>query len=400
MSLYAHVPTAPADPILGIADLVKADLRPDKANLGIGVYQDAAGKLPLFACVREAERRLADAGVPRGYLAMDGDPVFAGLARELVFGTDAAVVAEGRVVTVQTLAGTGALKIGATFLRATFPDATVMFSDPTWDNHEAVFGGAGFVTGRYRYYDPATRGVAADAMLDDLCHAAPGTIVVLHACCHNPTGCDLTADEWRAVLETMGRRGLVAFIDMAYQGFATSLEADPEPIRLALAEGVDCLVASSFSKNLGLYGERVGALSLVCADAAEADRVRSQVKLAVRANYSNPPTHGAALVRTVLGDPELRASWTRELAGMRDRIGAMRVALAERLVAAGVDDDVSFITTQRGMFSFSGLSPAQMETLRRDWGVYGVDNGRLCVAALNERNLDHVASALAAVWHA
>jgi len=398
MSLYAHVPAAPADPILGIPDLVKADPRPDKVNLGVGVYQDGTGTLPLMECVREAEQRLVVAPRPRGYQPIDGDREFNALTQELVFGADTA--ATGRVVTVQALAGTGALKLGASLLYRTNPEATALFSDQTWDNHETVFGGTGFKTGRYRYYDPVRRAVDIDGMLDDLGHAAPGTIVVLHACCHNPTGCDLDADGWRAVIDTVSDRGLVAFIDMAYQGFGTSVEADPWPVRLAVEAGVDLLCANSYSKNLGLYGERIGAISVVCDDPAEAERVRSQLKLAVRGSYSNPPTHGSAIARTVLGDPGLRHMWTTELAAMRERIAAMRVALAARLAAAGVDDDLSFITTQRGMFSFSGLSPAQMETLRRDWGVYGVDNGRLCVAALNERNLDHVAQALAAVWHA
>jgi len=400
MSLYARVTAAPPDPILGIPDLVKADTHERKANLGVGVYQDATGKLPLLDCVRQAEQRLAADPRPRGYLPMDGDPTFNALTQALVFGADNPEVASGRIVTAQALAGTGALKLGATFLFGYDPGATVLYSDPTWDNHETIFSGAGLKTGTYRYYDAARRGVDFDGLMEDLERAARGTVVVLHDCCHNPTGYDLTDEQWPQVLDLVGSRGLIAFLDMAYQGFAVSEDDDPYPVRLAASMGIDFLCANSYSKTFGLYGERIGALSVSCADAEEAERVRSRLKLAARATYSNPPTHGMAIVSTVLGDPELRALWADELVAMRERIKAMRAALVEALHAAGVDDDLSFITSQRGMFSYSGLSAAQMATLRADWGVYGVDNGRLCMAALNEGNLDYVSAALAAVWHA
>ena len=398
MSIYADLLPAPPDPILGIGDLVKADPRERKANLGVGVYQDAGGRLPLLACVGQAERRLAENPAPRGYLPMDGDPTFNALTQALVFGADHRCLVDGRIVTVQSLAGTGALKLGATFLFARWPEATVLFSDPTWDNHEAIFSGAGFRTGTYRYYDAAHRRIDFDGMLEDLGRAPAGTIVVLHACCHNPTGYDLTDEQWPQVFDLIKDRGLIAFTDLAYQGFAVGVEEDPYPVRLAADSGVDLLCASSYSKIMGLYGERIGALSVVCADAEEAERVRSRIKLAARAIYSNPPTHGMALVRTVLSDAGLRRLWADELVGMRRRIKAMRAGLVEALRACGIEEDLSFITDQRGMFSYSGLSSAQMGRLRADWGVYGVDNGRLCVAALNEANLDYVAQALAAVW--
>ncbi|MCL2315568.1 MAG: aspartate/tyrosine/aromatic aminotransferase [Actinomycetia bacterium] len=399
MSCFADLPAARPDPILGIAELIKADTHPRTANLGIGVYHDAAGRVALMDCVREAEARLVADPVAHAYLPMDGDQRFVELARGLIFGEDSPALTAGRIVTVQGLGGTGALRLGADFLHRIHPDARVLFSDPTWDNHEAIFLGAGFATGRYRYLDAPRHAVDVDGMLADLETAVAGTVVVLHACCHNPTGYDLTQSEWRAVIDVVVRRGLIAFFDLAYQGLATSLDEDAFPVRLAVASGADFLVASSFSKNLGLYGERVGALSLGCADAAEAARVLSQVKLTVRRTYSSPPTHGAAIVRTILADPALRAAWTGELAGMRMRVVAVRESLVAGLEAAGVTD-AAFIAAQHGLFSYTGLSPAQMARLRSEWGVYGVDSGRICVAALNDGNLDYVCQALAAVWRA
>jgi len=399
MSRYTNLTTAPPDPILGITEIFKADPRPDKVNLGIGVYQDDTGKLPLMECVRRAEERLTLEASPRGYLPQEGDRSYDALTRSLVFGADSPQVAAGKIVTVQALGGTGALKLGADFWHPLFPDATVLISQPTWDNHMAVFGSAGFRVARYRYYDAAHRGIDYAGMMDDLSAAAPGTIVVLHTCCHNPTGYDLSLAQWGEVLDLVTDHGLLPFFDLAYQGLAESLDADPYPVREAARRGLDFCCASSNSKNLGLYGERIGALSVSCADADEGARVVSQVKLSVRANYSNPPTHGEAIAATVLGDPELRALWTDEVAAMRDRIKAMRIGLVAALQAAGLDADLGFITAQRGMFSYSGLTPEQMTRLRDEWGVYGViANGRLCVAALNPGNLDYVAQAIKAVW--
>ena len=397
MPLFSSVQAAPADPILGLTEQFVADTHPSKVNLGVGVYQDENGALPLLACVREAERRLEQDARPRGYLPINGLAAYDDDVKSLVFGDDSEVVASGRVVTVQALGGTGALKIGADFLRTIDPDARVLLSDPSWENHQALFTRAGFAVGKYRYYDAAARGIDADGMLEDLRAAAPGTIVVLHACCHNPTGYDLTPEQWGRVIEVVRDRSLTAFVDIAYQGFAQGLEEDGAVIR-AFADAVPSFfVANSFSKSFSLYGERVGGLSIVCADADEARRVLSQVKVVVRTNYSNPPTHGAAVVATVLGDPGLRAQWEGELAGMRTRIKAMRSALVQGLADAGVRQDMSFITDQVGMFSYSGLTADQMVRLRNEFSVYGTDAGRICVAALNPRNVGYVSKAIAAV---
>ena len=397
MSLFSDVPLAPRDPILGLTEAFLADPNPGKVNLGVGVYQDETGKLPLLGCVREAENRLAATVRPRGYLPIDGLAAYDADVKALVFGADAAAVAEGRVVTVQALGGTGALKIGADFLRRLNPDATVLISDPSWENHQALFERAGFTVATYRYYDEAAHGVDVPGMIADLRAAAPGTIVVLHACCHNPTGYDLAPSDWDQVIDAVRDAGLVPFLDMAYQGFADGLDEDGAVVRKFAEAGLTCLVSTSFSKSFSLYGERVGALSIVCADAAEATRVLSQLKIVVRTNFSNPPTQGAAIVATVLGDPDLRAQWESELGGMRDRIKGMRRRLVDGLVAAGIETDMSFITRQVGMFSYSGLTKEQMVALREQHGVYGTDKGRICVAALNEGNVDRVCRAIAAV---
>ena len=396
MSLFSAVPLAPRDPILGLTEAFQADTNPEKVNLGVGVYQDGTGKLPLLECVRQAEQRLAEDPKPRGYLPIDGLPGYTKAVRELVFGADSAAVAAGRVVTVQALGGTGALKIGADFLRRFDPDAKVLISDPSWENHEALFTRAGFTVETYRYYDADARGVDFEGMLADLAAAPAGTIVVLHACCHNPTGYDLTEQQWGSVIETVTEAGLVPFLDMAYQGFFESLDADGAVVRRFAETGLPLLVSTSFSKSLGLYGERVGALSVVCADAEEAARLLSQEKIVIRTNFSNPPTHGGQLAATVLGDPELRGLWIDELAAMRDRIKSMRLRLVAGLEAAGITD-MGFIATQVGMFSYSGLTKEQMVALRERHGVYGTDKGRICVAALNEANIDHVCAAIADV---
>ena len=397
MSLFSDVQQAPADPILGLTEQFNADTNPAKVNLGVGVYQDATGKLPLLGCIESAEKTLAQQARAKGYLPIDGLALYDAQVRELVFGRDSAAVADGRVLTVQALGGTGALKIGADLLRQVNPDATVLISRPSWENHRALFTRAGFTVDEYRYYDADRRGIDVEGMLDDLRAAAPGTIVVLHACCHNPTGYDLDADQWGQVLQTVKDGGLVPFLDMAYQGFSKGIDEDGAVVR-RFAEAVDTMfVSTSFSKSFSLYGERVGALSVMCSDAAEAKRVLSQLKIVVRTNYSNPPTHGALLASTVLADADLRALWEAELAEMRDRIKAMRGALVAGLADAGVTQDFSHITTQVGMFSFSGLTKDQMVRLRSEFGVYGTDTGRICVAALNEGNIAHVAASIAAV---
>ena len=397
MSLFSAVEMAPRDPILGLNEQFNADTNPNKVNLGVGVYFDDNGKLPLLACVQAAEKALMDKAAPRGYLPIDGIAAYDNAVKALVFGADSDVVKSGRVSTVQAIGGTGGLKIGADFLKKISPQAKVLISDPSWENHRAIFQNAGFEVGSYRYYDAATRSVNFDGMLADLNAAAPGTIVVLHACCHNPTGYDLTAAQWDQVIAAVKAKGLTAFLDMAYQGFGHGIQEDGAVVGKFVAAGLNIFVSTSFSKSFSLYGERVGALSVVASNKEEADRVLSQLKVVIRTNYSNPPTHGGAVVAAVLGNPELRALWEKELGEMRVRIKAMRQKLVDGLKAAGVQQDMSFITTQIGMFSYSGLSKDQMVRLRSEFGVYGTDTGRMCVAALNSKNIDYVCQAIAKV---
>ncbi|MBG6081486.1 amino acid aminotransferase [Rubrivivax gelatinosus] len=396
-SVFAAVQMAPRDPILGLNEQFAADPNPAKVNLGVGVYFDDNGKLPVLACVAAAEKQLLEATKPKGYLPIDGIAAYDKAVQGLVFGEGSEVLQAGRVATVQALGGTGGLKVGADLLKKLNPAARVLISDPSWENHRALFTNAGFEVSTYPYYDAATRGIRFDAMLAALKAAAPGTIVVLHACCHNPTGCDLTPAQWTEVVAACQAAGLVPFLDMAYQGFGEGIAEDGAVIGQFVASGLQFLVSTSFSKSFSLYGERVGALSVVCADRDETTRVLSQLKIVIRTNYSNPPTFGAQLVATVLTTPALRAQWEEELAGMRLRIRAMRASLVEKLAAAGVPGDLSYITRQKGMFSYSGLSAEQMQRLRSEFGVYGVDSGRICVAALNSKNIDAVAAAIAKV---
>ncbi|MCW5663469.1 MAG: aspartate/tyrosine/aromatic aminotransferase [Piscinibacter sp.] len=396
-SLFAAVELAPRDPILGLNEQFAADPNPAKVNLGVGVYYDDNGKLPLLKCVQEAEKLMMEAPKARGYLPIDGIAAYDKAVQGLVFGADSAILKAGRVATVQALGGTGGLKLGADFLKRLAPNATVLISDPSWENHRALFESAGFPVKSYPYYDATRRGVDFDGMLAALNAAAPGTIVVLHACCHNPTGYDITPEQWARVVAAVKARGLVAFLDMAYQGFGEGIAEDGAVIGQFVESGVDFFVATSFSKSFSLYGERVGALSVVCESKDEADRVLSQLKRVIRTNYSNPPTHGAQVVALVLTTPALRAMWEQELAEMRVRIKQMRQALQEKLSAAGLKQDLSFITRQKGMFSYSGLGKEQMQRLRSEFGVYGVDSGRICVAALNSKNIDYVVSAIVKV---
>jgi aromatic-amino-acid transaminase len=396
-SLFAAVEMAPRDPILGLNEQFNADPNPAKVNLGVGVYYDENGKLPLLKCVAAAEKQMQEASKPRGYLPIDGIAAYDKAVQGLVFGADSAAVLEGRVATVQGLGGTGGLKIGADFLKRLNPNAQVLISDPSWENHRALFTNAGFTVNTYPYYDADKRGVNAAGMLAALQAAPKGTIVVLHACCHNPTGYDLSPAEWAKVVEVVKTQGLVAFLDMAYQGFGDGIAQDGAVVAQFLASGVDFFVSTSFSKSFSLYGERVGALSVVCESKEEMARVLSQLKIVIRTNYSNPPTHGAQVVATVLTTPALRAMWEDELGEMRVRIKKMRTSLQTKLQAAGVKQDVSFITRQNGMFSYSGLNKDQMQRLRQEFGIYGVDSGRICVAALNEGNIDAVVAAIAKV---
>ena len=394
-SIFAAVEMAPRDPILGLNEAFNADPRTTKVNLGVGVYFNDNGKIPLLGAVRAAEATRLEAQPPRGYQPIDGLATYNKAVQALLFGQDSPLIANAQAITVQALGGTGALKIGADYLKQLTPASTVYISDPSWENHRALFEAAGFKVETYPYYDAATGGVAFDATLAKLKSLPTGAIVVLHACCHNPTGADLTDSQWDDVVAACREKGLIPFLDMAYQGFAEGIEPDAAAVRKFAASSLQFFVSSSFSKSFSLYGERVGALTLVTASKDEAARVLSQVKRVIRTNYSNPPTHGGAIVAAVLTNPELRQQWEDELAAMRTRIREMRKGLAERLAERGVKRDLSFVTNQRGMFSYTGLSAAQVETLRTESGIYAVSTGRICVAALNSRNLDYVADALA-----
>ena len=397
MSLFSAVAMAPRDPILGLNEQYAADPNPQKVNLGVGVYFDDNGKLPLLQCVQAAEKALMDTPTARGYLPIDGIAAYDNAVKALVFGADSEPVTSGRVATVQAIGGTGGLKIGADFLHKLNPNAKVLISDPSWENHRAIFQNAGFEVDTYTYYDAAKRGVNFDGMLQSLRSAAPGTIAVLHACCHNPTGYDITPAQWDQVIEVVKANNLVAFLDMAYQGFGHGIAEDGAVIGKFVAAGLNIFVSTSFSKSFSLYGERVGALSVVANDKEEAARVLSQLKIVIRTNYSNPPTHGGAVVAKVLTTPALRQQWEEELGAMRVRIKAMRQKLVDGLQAAGVQQDMSFMTQQIGMFSYSGLTKEQMLRLRSEFGVYGTDTGRICVAALNSQNVGYVCQAIAKV---
>lgn len=395
-SMFAKVEMAPRDPILGLNEQFNADPNPNKVNLGVGVYTDDSGKLPLLACVAAAEKQLLEAPKAKGYLPIDGIAAYDQAVQALVFG-DHEARTQGRIATVQALGGTGGLKLGADFLHRLNPAAKVLISDPSWENHRALFEAAGFEVGTYAYYDAAAKGINVSGMLGALQAAAPGTIVVLHACCHNPTGYDLSPEQWAQVIEVIKARQLVPFVDMAYQGFGDGIAEDGRVIEQFLQSGLNFFVSTSFSKSFSLYGERVGALSVVCESSDEAARVLSQLKRVIRTNYSNPPTFGAQVVAMVLTTPALRRQWEEELGTMRLRIKQMRGALVDQLKAAGVTQDLSFITRQKGMFSYSGLNKEQMQRLRSEFGVYGVDSGRICVAALNSKNIGAVVKAIRAV---
>ncbi|WP_349569560.1 amino acid aminotransferase [Azotobacter salinestris] len=397
MSLFSAVEMAPRDPILGLTEAFNADTRPTKVNLGVGVYYNEEGRIPLLRAVEEAEKARIAAHAPRGYLPIEGIGAYDQAVQKLLFGNDAALLADSRVVTAQALGGTGALKVGADFLKRLRPDAVVAISDPSWENHRALFESAGFRVQSYRYYDAASHGLNRAGMLEDIKALPAGSIVLLHACCHNPTGVDLSADDWKQVLEAIRERGHVPFLDIAYQGFGDGIEEDAAAVRLFAESDLQFFVSSSFSKSFSLYGERVGALSIVTASKDEAARVLSQIKRVIRTNYSNPPTHGASVVSGVLNSPELRALWEAELAEMRGRIQSMRQAMVEQLAAQGAKRDFAFVARQRGMFSYSGLSAEQVERLRTEFGIYAVATGRICVAALNQRNIASVTQAIAQV---
>ncbi|MEO6801393.1 MAG: amino acid aminotransferase [Rhodanobacter sp.] len=398
MSYFAPVEMAPGDPILGLTETYLADTRADKINLGVGIYVDELGQIPLMRAVHQVEEAMAASARPRGYLPIDGLPAYIQLTQQLLFGADSPLLHAGRVATAQTIGGSAALRVAADLLKQVAGSgAKIAISNPSWGNHHVVFRTAGFELLDYRYYDPSTHGLDFAGMLEDLGKLEPGTVVLLHACCHNPTGVDLSAEQWQQTIDLLKERGLLPFIDMAYQGFDQGIVADATAIRLLAASGIEAfVVANSYSKSFSLYGERVGAVSMIGADREEAARLRSKIKQTIRANYSSPAAHGAGLVAGVLGSSELRERWEQELGEMRTRIHAMRAGLVERLAAHGAPG-FGFVQSQAGMFSYSGLSKAQVLRLREEHAIYALDSGRICVAALNHSNLDTVAAAVAAV---
>ena len=397
VSILATIELAPKDPILGVTETYVADQNPNKVNLGVGVYYDDNGKVPLLACVKTAEEQLLALGTPKAYLPIDGIAAYDRAVQELLLGKDSEIIRDKRAVTVQALGGTGGLKVGADFLRKFGTSGEVWISDPSWENHRALFEYAGFTVKNYPYYDAATHGVDFPGMQKSLDAMAPGTVVVLHACCHNPTGVDLTSEQWTRVLEIVKARGLVPFLDIAYQGFGDGIEEDGAVVRRFAAAGVPVFISSSFSKSFSLYGERIGALTVVAASSDEAARVLSQLKRVIRTNYSNPPTHGGQAVAIVLTTPGLRAQWEEELGTMRVRIKAMRRVLVDALKARVPARNFDFVLHQRGMFSYSGLTKDEVLRLRSEFSVYAIDSGRICVAALNSKNVGYVADSIAKV---
>lgn len=395
--MFAHVEAYAGDPILTLVETFNKDSRSPKVNLGIGLYYDEEGRIPLLPSVQKAEaRRVAEAG-PRSYQPMEGAANYRTAVQQLLWGAEHEAVQAGRIATIQTIGGSGALKIGADLLKRYFPQAEVWVSAPTWDNHRAMFEGAGFTVHDYPYYDAATGGVKFDDMFACFSQLPAKTIVLLHPCCHNPTGVDLDKDQWRKVIEVVKARDLLPFMDIAYQGFGDSLDDDAFAIRAMTEAGVSFVVSNSFSKNLSFYGERCGGLSVVCGTAEEAGRVLGQMKATVRRNYSSPPTHGGQVTAIVMNDAALRAEWEGEVTEMRVRIKAMRQKLYEVLTAKVPGRDFSYFIKQRGMFSYTGLSPEQVDRLREEFAVYLVRSGRMCVAGLNSRNVEYVADAMAEV---
>lgn len=395
--MFDTLQPAPPDPILGLTEAFKKDPNPNKVNLGQGVYKDAGGETPVLPSVKIAEERLVENQKTKDYLAIDGLHTFDQRVQELVFGKGSAIVSSGRAVTVQSPGGTGALRIAGDFLAKTSPGVTVWLSDPTWPNHPSVFKSSGLKIATYPYFDAATNGVAWDVLLAALKQIPAGDVLVLHGCCHNPTGIDLNAEQWRAISEVVRERGLIPLVDFAYQGFADGLEEDAVGVNILAQSVPEFFVATSYSKNFGLYNERVGALTLVAKTPESAQASLSHIKTVIRANYSNPPAHGAEVVATILGDPALRAMWEAEVAEMRDRINEMRHLFVETLNEKGVERDFSFIARQRGMFSFSGLNPAQIQALKERYGIYAVGSGRFSVAGMTAQNMDYLCTAIADV---
>jgi aromatic-amino-acid transaminase len=394
---FTDLPTAPDDPILGLSEAFRRDPRPEKVNLGIGVYQNGAGAVPLLDAVRAAEERLVAKATSRSYLPIEGHAAFRDKMEEIVFGKDSSARKDGRVVSAQTIAGSGALRLGADLLAFSNSQATVYLSDPSWANHQAIFERTGLKVAFYPYFDPTTKGLDFTGMLNSLEQIPEGSVVLLHACCHNPSGVDPSPEQWRSIAETLEARRAIAFLDMAYQGFGDGPEEDAFAVRLFAERQIPLFVATSCSKNFGLYAERVGLLSFVAPDTGTANRMLSQWKRLIRGNYSSPPIHGASIVAEVLTDQQLTTSWISQLTEMRTRIREQRNSLATTLSGMGLGQDFSFIVEHRGMFTYSGLSESAVEKLRDRFGIYLVRSGRICVAALNERNVGYVAEAIGSV---
>lgn len=393
--MFQGIAAAPPDAILGLTDAFKKDPNPQKVNLGVGVFKDDTGATPILKSVKAAEEQLLRSATTKSYMPIAGDPVYGQLVQEMVLGPGHAALAAGRVRTAHTPGGTAALRVGADFLKKVAPGATVWVSSPTWANHKGVFASAGFKVSEYPYYDPATKGLAFAAMKAALAQVPAGDIVLLHACCHNPTGVDLTDEQWAEVAALAAAKQWLPFVDFAYQGYGIGLEEDRSGV-LALARAVpELLISSSFSKNFGLYQDRTGALTLVAADAATAAAAFSNVEIAVRVNYSNPPAHGGLIVTTILKDAQLRRQWQDELIAMRDHIASLRKAFVAALARHGVTGDYSFIIRQKGMFSFSGLTDAQVKWLREHKAIYVVGGGRINVAGITRQNMDYLCAAIA-----
>jgi aromatic-amino-acid transaminase len=398
--MFAHIEPYAGDPIFALVDAFNADPRPHKVNLSIGIYFDEQGRLPVLDCVARAEKLIIERGGAKPYLPMEGLAQTRALVQGLLFGANHPVIAQGRAVTIQTVGSSGGLRVGADFLKAWLPGSEVWVSDPSWDNHRSMFEGSGFVVNTYPYYDAGSGGVRFDELLAAIAALPAQAIVLLHAGCHNPTGVDLRREQWDALIPVLRERGVLPYLDLAYQGFGEGLNEDAHAVRALAESGMTFFVANSFSKSMSVYGERCGALTVVCADAAQAGLVLGQLRFTVRRNYSSPPLHSARIVATVLGEPELRSLWEAELSAMRDRIAAMRLALHGALVAALPDRDFGYFLSQRGMFSYTGLSAAQVDELREEHAVYLIRSGRVCIAGLNTGNVERTAAAMAAVLKA
>jgi aromatic-amino-acid transaminase len=395
--MFGHLDAYAGDPILSLNEAFQKDARADKVNLSIGIYFDDAGRIPVLDCVRQAEAALLAESTPKSYLPIEGSAAMRGAVQHLLFGAGHEALASGRVATLQTVGSSGGLKVGADFIKRWLPASEVWVSDPTWDNHRAMFEGAGVAVHTYPYYDAGTGGLKFEALLQTLRGLPSRSVVLLHACCHNPTGVDLTRAQWEALIPVLRERELLPFLDLAYQGYGDGIEEDAFAVRALALAGLTLFVANSFSKSMSVYGERAGALSVVCASAAEAELVLGQLKATVRRNYSSPPIHAAGIVSRVLGEPALRAAWEADVTAMRTRIQAMRRSLHAVLQAKRPGRDFGYFLTQRGMFSYTGLSAAQVDRLREEFGVYLVRSGRLCVAGLNTGNVERTAVAMAAV---